>query len=444
MRKGDIIKRIIIFLLISIGAFCVVTSSYAELNALFVSDNIPSEMHPGERRRLNVVMENTGDEAWSGIGFRLRSISDPLDIWSWTTSYIIDDGITIYPGNQKEFILYLDAPNIPGTYESRWQMYDTTSHIYFGDIIIDSIWVDESVVPEWDSIVVDHTLPTELSPGEPRQVSVTMQNTGAGNWTGNRYALDTTLNRPVGYWGTDNYLMLGDEETVAPGEERTFTFVINAPLEEGIYDSIWQMVHIHAFSNYGERISELINVNSSVIPQLGSIERSNTIPIEMFPGETRRASITLENTGTVSWDENNVRFHAADSIFGLNVNNYLTAGEFIHRGEEKTFDVILTAPSTEGIFNCVWQMQGFFNEANVYRPFGTNVSVPVNITNTVVPESDSAFGDHTVPSVMEPNEILTVSITVINTGAGTWSGSAIDSTRLMSTNIPTDLWGSDI
>ena len=171
-----------------ITLFCLTSNASTTLDAQLISDNIPGEMHPGERRRLTVVMENTGDEPWIGTDFRFQIISNPSDTWSFTT-FLLEDDDNIAPGQQKRFIIYLDAPSTPGTYESKWQMKKASDNALFGDIVLDSIWVDESVTPEWDAVIVNHTLPTELYPVEPRLVTVNVENTGAGDWTGNRYAL---------------------------------------------------------------------------------------------------------------------------------------------------------------------------------------------------------------------------------------------------------------
>ena len=78
------IRRLSFVLVIAVSASLLISSNvFALLNASLISDNIMSEMHPGERRRLGVIIENTGDEPWSGTGFRLQSISVPADTWSF-------------------------------------------------------------------------------------------------------------------------------------------------------------------------------------------------------------------------------------------------------------------------------------------------------------------------------------------------------------------------
>ena len=76
--KSTIGSLSVIFLCI----FCMASPAFAQLGATLIDDNIPSEMHPGETRRLSVTMENTGNEAWTGLvgeenDFRLASQNYP-------------------------------------------------------------------------------------------------------------------------------------------------------------------------------------------------------------------------------------------------------------------------------------------------------------------------------------------------------------------------------
>ena len=205
-----------VLLILMVSLICLTTPSFAVFDATLVSDTIPTEMHPGEIRRVEVTMQNTGDEAWVDIPFRLQSITTPADRWG-ESIYALDAGETINPTESKTFILYLEAPLIGGTYESQWQMKNNNTAELFGDIVLDTIWVDESVIPEWDAAIISHDLPTEMFPGEPRLVTVTVENTGAGDWTGDRFALAAYQNTPPDLWDTLYYLYAGRHRNRSPG-----------------------------------------------------------------------------------------------------------------------------------------------------------------------------------------------------------------------------------
>ena len=180
------------------------------------------------------------------------------------------------------------------------------------------------------------TLPTELYPGEPRLIEIVIENTGSGDWTGNRYSLSSRQNTPEDLWDTILYNMLGDTETISPTEQKTFTFIITAPSTEDTYDCNWQMMNIGPDNiHYGELLSEPVDVYNTVTPQLGNNLTGDTIPTDMHPGETRSATLTFENTGTITWDENNVRLYAPSSTWGANRVYTLETGETVAQGESK-------------------------------------------------------------------------------------------------------------
>jgi predicted MPP superfamily phosphohydrolase len=81
-----------------------------------------------------------------------------------------------------------------------------------------------------------------LIPGDQITVSVTMKNTGNTTWSkeggfylGSQRPADNTI------WGL-NRVSLDDGELVEPYQEKTFTFDIQVPLEEGTYIFQWQMI----------------------------------------------------------------------------------------------------------------------------------------------------------------------------------------------------------
>ena len=140
--------------LIFLSIFCVAAPSLSQFNAAHVGGTIPTELHPGEIRRVEITMQNTGVEAWVDTPFRLQSITTPVDRWG-RSSYALDSGETINPSETKTFVLYLEAPMTPGTYGSQWQMKNNTTSELFGDILLDNIWVNELVIPEWDASIID-------------------------------------------------------------------------------------------------------------------------------------------------------------------------------------------------------------------------------------------------------------------------------------------------
>jgi hypothetical protein len=91
-----------------------------------------------------------------------------------------------------------------------------------------------------NALVVTHTLPAQLACNQTVSVTVTMRNTGDTTWSeaGNYHlgALDDTDPFTGG-----NRIYLGPTETVAPGQERTFTITLMAQ-GAGSFTTDWRMV----------------------------------------------------------------------------------------------------------------------------------------------------------------------------------------------------------
>jgi len=90
-----------------------------------------------------------------------------------------------------------------------------------------------------DSVFVSQSVPATLSPGEAREVSVTMRNTGTLSWSGREaYRLGSQDPRDRA-WGLTRVELAGD---TPPGGEATFIFSVRAPNSPGAYMFRWRML----------------------------------------------------------------------------------------------------------------------------------------------------------------------------------------------------------
>lgn len=91
-----------------------------------------------------------------------------------------------------------------------------------------------------EALVVSDTFPTRMETGQRLEVQVRVRNTGTSAWTRSQdYAL--------GAWGDSDPFAavrqpLEPGESVAPGQEKTFTMVFQAPAAPGTYETDWRMV----------------------------------------------------------------------------------------------------------------------------------------------------------------------------------------------------------
>ena len=92
--------------------------------------------------------------------------------------------------------------------------------------------------------------------------------------------------------------------------------------------------------------------------------------------------VTYENTGTGTWDGSDplwVRLRTQNSPTGLwgtfNIN--LGCSDYIEPGQTKTFTFNITAPATDGPYNCRWQLQKQWPGSTSL--FGELLDVPVQV-----------------------------------------------------------------
>jgi hypothetical protein len=145
---------------------------------------------------------------------------------------------SIAPGQQKTFTWTVTAPTTPGTYNFQWQMLQELV-TWFGALST-NVAVTVGGVP--NASFVSQSVPTSMIAGQSYGVSVTMQNTGTTTWTAaDNYRLGSSNPRGNPTWGM-NRVYLDAADTVAPGEQKTFSWAVTAPATPGPYNFQWQML----------------------------------------------------------------------------------------------------------------------------------------------------------------------------------------------------------
>jgi hypothetical protein len=90
---------------------------------------------------------------------------------------------------------------------------------------------------------VSQSVPAAMTAGGTYAVSVTMRNSGTTVWTrAYQHKLGTQNPQDNGLWTGGTRVYLGPEESVAPGQEKTFSFGVKAPSAPGSYSFQWRMV----------------------------------------------------------------------------------------------------------------------------------------------------------------------------------------------------------
>ena len=199
--------------------------------------------------------------------------------------------------------------------------------------------------------------PSTMQPGQEATVNITMKNTGTTSWTRDaEYKLGSQNPEDNTFWGM-NRVELEPGENVAPDQTKTFTFTITAPSTPSVYNFQWRMVreNVEWFGDLTPNVP--ITVGDSILLN-GARFIAQVVPTAILPGQTATASITLENTGTSTWDS------AFDFFLGSQnpENNWIWGlarvplDSQVAPGQQKTFSFNITAPTTPGIYLLQWQM----------------------------------------------------------------------------------------
>jgi hypothetical protein len=112
---------------------------------------------------------------------------------------------------------------------------------------------------EDDARILAVDLPDTLACGETVDVAVAVRNTGTATWTRtDGYKLGAVDDEDP-FYTSDTRIWLQDDDLVGSGDEYTFEFELQAPDEEGLYVTDWQMVH-ESVRWFGEQTEQEVSV----------------------------------------------------------------------------------------------------------------------------------------------------------------------------------------
>lgn len=218
----------------------VVVGTPTSFDASLASENFPRTMAPGESRTVTVVMQNSGTSDWlGGTTFALYSQNSPRSFWGVTHDFVdVDTG----PNGLHTFTLPITAPTTPGNYTHRWRMRKLNNPTAgpFGFLIDIPVTVTPTAQLQYDAEIVSQVIPLTANQNANVTFTVTVRNNGTATWTGTSIEL-FSQNTPATLWLHQTLGTLTSTESIAPGQTRVFSRVVNTPAVAGIYDSRWQM-----------------------------------------------------------------------------------------------------------------------------------------------------------------------------------------------------------
>lgn len=227
-------------------------TSVAPMNSQIISYNFPATMLPGSSYPCRIVVKNTGADTWTAAkNYKLAPIgySDPFNKYK----LVLTPSDNIKTGQTKTFTYTMKAPLAQGTYTTDWQMYKE-GIAWFGQKLVRKVVVAN---PPRASVIVSNTIPTTMVHGKNYNVKIVVKNTGTDTWTAAKnYKL-----APVGYSDPfHNYkLTLSSNESILPGQTKTFSFSMKAPSSKGTFTSDWQM-YVEQTVWFGQKIVKYITV----------------------------------------------------------------------------------------------------------------------------------------------------------------------------------------
>jgi hypothetical protein len=228
------------------------------IDGVFVSQTVPTTMTAGQPVSVSVTLRNTGTTTWSaGNLYRLGAIN-PYDNFTWGMNRVMFAANEfIGPGQQKTFTWNVTAPPA-GTYNFQWRMLQE-GLFWFGQTTTNVVvTVNEAPPAPSDAVFVAQMFPTTVPLGQSFTASVTMRNTGGTTWTAaQQFRLGSVNPQDTPAWGA-NRVNLGPSESIAPGQEKTFTWTATVPPATGFYNFQWRMVQDGGVGFFGQSTTNLV------------------------------------------------------------------------------------------------------------------------------------------------------------------------------------------
>jgi len=162
-------------------------------NASCISNNIPGTMQTNETRAVSVTVNNNGDTTWTAASNYKLGSQDPQDNMVWGLSSV-NLPATTNPGQNITFNFNITAPSTPGTYSSRWRMFQKGVEWFGatcgpGTVTVNAAAPPESCTINIQNLSVDQGSATTMAAstseanGTISQVTFSSSNTGVATAT---------------------------------------------------------------------------------------------------------------------------------------------------------------------------------------------------------------------------------------------------------------------
>lgn len=208
---------------------------FSDDSAQPATQTIPTSMTAGQTYSVIVEMKNAGTTSWTAAGgYRLACVQGSV----WGKPFVdLSGSDNIAPGQTKRFSFSVYAPTSGGTYPMQWRMDHQGQ--YSGAV---TTLVQIPVTLRQNAArYLSQTVPSTVKAGSTFTVTVKMRNVGTTSWTvASGFKLATTDPDMNATWGTVS-VPLAAGDSIAQGQDKTFTFTCTAPTTPGAYTMRWRM-----------------------------------------------------------------------------------------------------------------------------------------------------------------------------------------------------------
>ncbi len=284
------------------------------------------------------------------------------------------------------------------------------------------------------AVLVGENIPDTMVAGKTYTAQLTVKNTGTSTWTpAGGYELVAVNNSDP---FAANRQALSGNESVAPGQVKSFTIAMAAPSMPGQYTTDWQMVHGTQAIGTAALVAKTVTVTKGD----DVIYVSDDIPTAMIAGQSYTVHITVANIGDTTWTAaNRYKLGAVGETDPFAASRiHLDAADAIAPGASTTFAFTMKAPATAGTYTTDWRMiqerVSWFGPLLVRKEVtvspapiapGATATAGVNIINSTAElaedEAAAVIENTTIPATMTAGQSYTVSVTVKNTSNQTWT-----------------------
>ncbi len=405
----------------------------AAYDAAYVSQTtLPSVMTVGQTLSVQLVMTNTGTATWepAGTGMCAFAAQDPAASTTWGLGSMPLGGAVATDQNAV-FAATITAPSTIGTYVFQWQMRGPPG--FFGALTpVQTI----QVLPACNAAYVSQSgTPSTIAGGTSFSANVTMTNTGADTWPAGMLAtcqLASDDPNDNATWGVSR---IDPAAAVASGAQAVFTVSAVAPMTPGSYHFQWQMNG--PGGRFGAATPDVVITVTS--PYNAAYMSQSGVPATIAGGASFTATITMTNTGGVTWPAGllaSCQLASADpndnTIWGA---SRLDPAAATAPGANAAFTLNGIAPTTPGSYHFQWQMNG---------PSGRFGAATPDVVITVTSPYNAAYVSQSgVPATIAGGASFTATIIMTNTGGVTWQAGLLASCQLASAD-PNDntTWGA--